>query len=550
MRCARLLCALSVAVLLAYSSEPSMAGAASAPGQAAPAIASSAPASARVATRSGPVEGTTETDGLRIFKGIPYAAPPVGRLRWQPPQPVEKWTSPRSATAFADQCMQRRMFADMVFRASGNSEDCLYLNVWTPAKSGRERLPVLVYFYGGGFTAGDGSEPRYDGAAMARKGIVALTVNYRLGVFGFMAHPELTAESPKHASGNYGLLDQAAALAWVRDNIAAFGGDARKVTIAGESAGSISVSALMASPLSRGLIAGAIGESGAAIKPTFDPVPQADAEKTGTAFQSIAGASSLADLRALPAQAVLDATAKQGAPRFPITIDGYFLPRSVADIFAAGEQAHVPLLAGWNSQESSAAGVLGRGADPTLETYRKGLQTRFGEQAEEALKVYPAATAEEVSHAATAVAGDLFIAFSTWKWIDLHAKTGGKPTYRYYYSRPRPAMNPGKGPNGQTAPAAHGAAHSAEIEYAMGNLATNDVYAWTPEDQKVSETMQAYFANFVKTGNPNGGKLPPWPAIKDDDVQVMHLDVESRAERDTTRERYLFLDRFYSKPRL
>jgi len=504
-----------------------------------------------VATKSGPVEGTSESDGLRVFKGIPFAAPPVGKLRWQPPQAVEKWTAPRAATTFGDQCMQRRMFADMVFRASGNSEDCLYLNVWTPAKSASERLPVLVYFYGGGFTAGDGSEPRYDGATMARKGIVALTVNYRLGVFGFMAHPELTAESPKHASGNYGLLDQAAALAWVRDNVAAFGGDPRKVTIAGESAGSISVSALMASPLSRNLIAGAIGESGAAIKPTFDPIPQAEADKTGTAFQAIAGAASLADLRALPAQAVLDATAKQGAPRFPITIDGYFLPKSVADIFSAGEQAHVPLLAGWNSQESGPAGVLGRGADPTLETYRKGLQTRFAEQADEALKAYPAATPDEVSQAATAVAGDLFIAFSTWKWIDLHAKTGGKPTYRYYYSRPRPAMNPGKGPNGQAAPAARGAAHSAEIEYAMGNLASNDVYAWTPDDQKVSETMQAYFANFVKTGNPNGGKLPAWPALPattgGKDAQVMHLDVDSRAEPDTTRERYLFLDRFYSK---
>ena len=548
MRCACLLCALSTTALVAaYSSAPFAVVAAGTATQSAANTTSAAPSAARVATKSGPVEGLTETDGLRTFKGIPYAAPPVGKLRWRPPQPAEKWTASRSATAFADQCMQRRMFADMVFRASGNSEDCLYLNIWTPAKSANERLPVLVYFYGGGFTAGDGSEPRYDGAAMARKGIVSLTVNYRLGVFGFMAHPELTAESPKHASGNYGLLDQAAALAWVRDNIAAFGGDPRKVTIAGESAGSISVSALMASPLSRNLIAGAIGASGAAIKPTFDPLPQAEAEKTGTTFQSLAGATSLADLRAMPAQAVLDATAKQGAPRFPITIDGYFLPKSVADIFAAGEQAHVPLLAGWNSQESGAAGVLGRGADPTLEAYRKGLQTRFDEQADEALKVYPAATPEEVTQAATAVAGDMFIAFSTWKWIDLHAKTGGKPTYRYYYSRPRPAMHPGKGPNGQTAPAARGAAHSAEIEYAMGNLATNEVYAWTPDDQKVSETMQAYFANFVKTGDPNGGKLPAWPAIEDGDVQVMHLDVESRAERDTTRERYLFLDRFYSK---
>jgi para-nitrobenzyl esterase len=423
------------------------------------------------------------------------------------------------------------------------SEDCLFLNVWTPAKAGQERLPVLVYFYGGGFSAGDGSEPRYEGASMARRGIVALTVNYRLSVFGFMAHPELTKESPHHASGNYGLLDQAAALAWVRDNIAAFGGDPRKVTIAGESAGSISVSALMASPLSKGLIAGAIGESGAAIAPTFNPVPLAEAEKTGTAFAVAAGADSLAALRAMPADKILEVTAKPGLPRFPITIDGYFLSKTVSEIFAAGEQAHVPLLAGWNSAESGARGVLGQG-EATPEAYAKAIGNLFGEDADTALKMYPAKTDGEVTESATALAGDRFIAFSTWKWIDLQARTGGKPVYRYFYSRPRPAMNPGKGSAGP----AHGAAHSVEIEYAMGNLETNDVYAWTPDDRKVSETFQAYFANFVKTGDPNGASLPAWPAVNGDKgAQVMHIDVESRAEPDSTRERYLFLDRWYSK---
>jgi para-nitrobenzyl esterase len=500
-----------------------------------------APAADRVETKSGPVTGTTETDGLRVYKGIPYAAPPVGPFRWQPPQPAPKWTEVKPATAFGAQCMQRRQFADMVFRASGMSEDCLFLNVWTPAKTGREALPVLVYFYGGGFTAGDGSEPRYDGAAMARRGIVALTVNYRLGVFGFMAHPDLTKESARHASGNYGLLDQAAALAWVHDNIAAFGGDPRHVTIAGESAGSISVSALMASPLSRGLIAGAIGESGAAINPTFEPVALAEAEKTGVAFATAAKADSLAALRAMPPDAVLSV---QG-PRFPIAIDGYFLPKSVAEIFRAGEQAHVPLLAGWNSQESAAAGVLGRGVEPTAEGYAKAVRALpgFADRADDVLKAYGGTTPEEITDAATALASDRFIAFSTWKWIDLHAQTGGKPAYRYFYSRPRPAMVPGKGTQGP----ARGAAHSAEIEYAMANLAGNDVYAWTPEDRKVSETMFAYFSNFVKTGNPNGGKLPKWPAVgKGDNVQVMHLDVDTHAAPDKTRPRYLLLDQIYA----
>lgn len=502
-----------------------------------------AAAADRVETKSGAVSGTTEGDGLRIYKGVPYAAAPVGDLRWKPPQPAAHWTDVRQATAFGAQCMQRRVFGDMVFRASGMSEDCLFLNVWTPAKSAGARLPVLVYFYGGGFIAGDGSEPRYDGAAMARRGIVALTVNYRLGVFGFMAHPDLTKESPRHASGDYGLLDQAAALEWVRDNIAAFGGDPRHVTIAGESAGSISVSALMASPLSRGLIAGAIGESGAAINPTFEPVPLAEAEKTGVAFAAAAQADSLAALRAMPADAVL---AVQGAPRFPITIDGYFLPKGVAAIFAAGEQAHVPLLAGWNSQESAAAALLGRGVEPTADGYAKAVRAdaMLGPRADDVLKAYGGTTPEDVTESATALAGDRFIAFSTWKWIDLHARTGGKPTFRYYYSRPRPAMNPAKGTQG----AARGAAHSAEIEYAMGNLDGNDVYAWTPDDRKVSETMFGFFANFVKTGSPNGDRLPKWPALgKGDTGEVMHIDVESRAGPDRTRARYQLLDEIYTK---
>lgn len=498
----------------------------------------------RVETKTGPVSGTTEVDGLRVYKGIPFAAPPVEALRWQAPQPPAPWTDVKAATAFGAQCMQRRAFSDMVFRANGMSEDCLFLNVWTPAKSASDRLPVLVYFYGGGFIAGDGSEPRYDGAAMARRGIVALTVNYRLGVFGFMAHPELTQESPRRASGDYGLLDQVAALEWVRDNIAAFGGDPHRVTIAGESAGSISVSALMASPLSRGLIAGAIGESGAAINPTFEPVPLAEAEKSGTAFAAAAKADSLAALRAMSADAILQV---QGAPRFPIAIDGYFLPKSVAAIFAAGEQAHVPLLAGWNSQENPATALLGRGNEPTPESYAKGVHAdpNLGPRADEVLKLYGGATPDEVTASATALASDRFIAFSTWKWIDLHARTSGRPTYRYFYSRPRPAMNPAKGTQGP----AKGASHSAEIEYAMGNLDGNDVYAWTPDDRKVSETMFAYFSNFVKTGNPNGDTLPKWPAMpaKGTGGQVMHIDVDSHAEPDKTRPRYLLLDQIYTK---
>src|SRR5512136_2273827 len=265
----------------------------------------------RVKTANGTVESTVpQKDGVRSFKGIPFAQPPVGDLRWREPQPVKNWTGVRSADDFGAACMQRLSPAsDYWIRAKGVSEDCLYLNVWTPAKSGSERLPVLVYIFGGGFQNGDGSEPRYDGESMARKGIVAVSLNYRTNIFGFFVHPELTRESPHHASGNYGVLDQVAALRWVQQNIAAFGGDPKRVTIAGESAGSISVSALMASPLSKNLMAGAIGESGAAIS-TLPPRPLAETEEDGRRFAESAGVTALAALRAMTAEQIQEATTK------------------------------------------------------------------------------------------------------------------------------------------------------------------------------------------------------------------------------------------------
>jgi para-nitrobenzyl esterase len=522
-------------------------------------LAGSASAQDRVKTANGTIEGISEkSSGIRAFKGIPFAAAPVGDLRWQAPQAVKDWKGMRKADQFGPRCMQRAVFGDMGFRSNGMSEDCLYLNVWTPAKSSKERLPVLVYFYGGGFVAGDGSEPRYDGESMAHKGIVAITVNYRLGVFGFLAHPQLSKESPHHASGNYGLLDQNAALLWVQKNIAAFGGDPKRVTIAGESAGSLSVSAQMASPLSKDLIAGAIGESGSIIA-TLAAVPLADGEQNGIKFATSVGATNLEALRAMTAEQLLEATAKPGTPYPAPTIDGYLFTKSPVEIYAAGEQAHVPLLVGSNSAEIPYFGVLGR-EQPTLENYRKALQRLYGDKADEIFKLYPAATEKEVMDAATDLASDRFISYSTWKWLDLATKTGGKPTYYYNYAHPRPAMRAAMG-NATAglaggvvkAPAAaanpmpqfRGAVHSAEIEYAMGNLDSNKVYAWTADDYAVSRIMEEYFANFIKTGNPNSAGLPSWPTF--DTGQRMTIDVETRAEAEKVRVRYQFLEQFFIK---
>jgi para-nitrobenzyl esterase len=511
--------------------------------------------SLQVKTVNGIVEGTLEKSGIRSFKGIPFAAPPVGDLRWREPQPVQNWQGVRKATQFGPRAMQAPIFGDMNFRSNGMSEDCLYLNVWAPSRKGKELLPVLVYLYGGGFVAGDGSEPRYDGESMAQKGIVALTVNYRLGVFGFLSHPELTKESPHKASGNYGLLDQAAALQWVQKNIAAFGGDPKKVTIAGESAGSVSVSAQMASPLSKNLIAGAIGESGSLLG-TLSAVPLSEGEQVGVQFAKSVNASSLAALKAMNADSLLQVSTKLNPFRFPRTIDGYFFPKSPYDIFETGEQARVPLLVGWNSEESNYRSIIGN-EKLTKENFLKAVQRLYGAQADDVLKLYNPASDEEVEQVATDLAGDRFIGFSTWKWADMHNKTTGKPVYRYFYEKPRPVMTPEMGnatpglaggvqrnTTAAPAPPSKGAVHSAEIEYAMGNLSTNKVFAWTEDDYKVSRIMQEYFANFIKKGNPNGPGLPYWPVLNSANPSpVMHINVNTRVEPEKNRDRYLFLDR-------
>jgi para-nitrobenzyl esterase len=518
--------------------------------------------SPKVKIENGIIEGIQDrATGLQEYFGIPFAKPPVGDLRWKAPQPVDKWKGVLETKKFGPRPMQANVFGDMHFRSDSISEDCLYLNVWTPAKKGTKGLPVLVYFYGGGFVAGSSDEPRYDGASMAQKGIVVITANYRLNIFGFFAHPELSAEAPYKASGNYGLLDQNAALKWVHSNIAAFGGDPDKITIGGESAGSISVSEQMASPLSKNLIAGAIGESGAGIKPTMEPVPLAQAEKEGEGFAKQTGYPTIKALRALSAKKLLELYVQSKRFGFPACIDGYFLSKSLPAIYEAKEQAQVPLLVGWNSAEIPGMAFMA-GKPYTTQNFISQVKAEFPKYYSEILKAYPHANAIEVERSASDLASDGFIVYSTWKWFDLQRKNSPKPVYRYWFDNPRPPLTnsnltPGlaggvmkKSNNEPSMPKSIGAAHSQEIEYCLGNLYLSPWYAWRKKDYAVSDTMENYFANFIKTGNPNVTTLPEWPAAAPNNPEpaIMWIKTGSKAIKAIKNDnRFLLLGKIYDK---
>jgi para-nitrobenzyl esterase len=507
-------------------------------------MASGRAADAQVKTASGAVEGTATPDGrIRIFKGIPYAAPPVGGLRWKEPRPVSAWEGVRDATQPGAQCVQGPIFADITFPRP-HSEDCLNLNIWTPASSAGDRLPVMVWIHGGGFQAGAGAEPRHDGEAFARKGAVLVTLNYRLGVFGFLAHPELTRESGRQASGNYGLMDQIAALRWVKENIAAFGGDPGNVTIFGESAGSFAVSALMASPAAAGLFHKAIGESGAYFMGRAGALalqPLAATEERGATFAASLGAASLAALRAKPADEVLAAALKT-RPWFAPNIDGHVLREDVSATYVDGRQARVPLLAGWNADESR-AGVVLAAQKATAQSFSADVRKRFGEQAEGILKTYPWSTDAEALESAAALAGDMFIGYSTWKWLEVHSKTGRSPVYRYSFDRKIP-IAPGTTINGVPATSKDvGARHAGEIEYVFGALDSVKNVTWDPGDRRLSDAMTTYWANFARTGDPNAPDLPRWPRY-DATGRVLHLDEMIREAADSHRPRYEAIDAY------
>ncbi|MDG0023723.1 carboxylesterase family protein [Trinickia sp. Y13] len=480
--------------------------------------------SPQVTLADGVVEGVKmrgEHKEVRIFRGIPYAAPPVGDFRFREPQPVARWAGVRNARQFGPRCMQSFVAGKLDFRSTTMSEDCLYLNVWTSANGSDGKLPVLVYFHGGAFVSGDGSEPRYDGAQLASRGAIVVTANYRLGAFGFLAAPGAASESSHGTAGNYGLLDQVAVLKWVRDNIAQFGGDPSNVTIAGNSAGSTSVSAHMASPLSRGLFARVIGHSGAAFAP--DAIwSREEAERAAKAFTARIGAASLQQLRSLPAKTLLTSAAQAQRSHEPTSfkpsIDGHFLTESPEQVFTRGGQAQVPLLLGSNAQDAVLPGV-GAAAEATvpgsgarLATLQEKLSA-FRDHVDEGLALYPGS--DKVSQ-------------STRRWMDLHRQTGQAPVFYYRYTQRLPAEI--DVPTDRVPPPVLGRVQDAQVPYALGNLDVQKRYTWTAADYDVSRIFSRYIERFVKTGDPNGttpgaesaadqaprqaGSVPNWPASR------------------------------------
>jgi para-nitrobenzyl esterase len=442
---------------------------------------------------------------VRVFKGIPFAAPPVNDLRWRPPQPPGNWKGVLAADKFSANCMQRQAGGGAFPPYGGDrsatemSEDCLYLNIYTTAGSAGDRRPVMVWIHGGAYTSGAGAI--YQGEDLARKGVVVVTVNYRLGVFGFLAHSELTKESPNHSSGNYAVLDQIAALRWVRKNIAAFGGDPTRVTIFGESAGSWSVNNLVATPLAKGLFQRAIGESGGQFTITRTLT---EAERAGATFADANGAASLSALRAMPAAALNGARGFQTSA----TVDGWVFPQDVMTIFKIGKQNDVPAIVGSNADEGS----LFTPADVTGASFRQQTERQYGADAETVLKLYPFTSDQEARAAQAAAMRDRTFGWEMRTWARLQTQTGKSKVYLYYLSHVPPLPNA----------AWLGAQHGAEIPYAFNwpNGRHSEI-PWTPADRKLAEQLSSYWVNFAATGDPNGSTLPTWHPYSAKDDQAM-----------------------------
>ncbi len=498
---------------------------------------------------SGLVGNSVESSpGVRAFKGIPFAAPPVGELRWAAPAPVAKWEGTRDASQFGNVCIQpdgaargpRGLNIAVAPGSPPMSEDCLYLNVWTSADTATERLPVLVYFFGGAFTEGAGSIPLYDGDALAQKGAVVVTMNYRLGPYGFFAHPELTADSPHQASGNYGLADMVASLRWVRSNIAAFGGDPSNVTVFGQSAGAMAIGSLVTSPETKGLFHRAIGQSGSwmGLGPSPAMTARARAEENGKRLADEAGVTTAPQLRAM---STADVTAKFRSAG--MIVDGWILPEDPSDVFAAGRQNPVDVLAGSNRDDLSFAPQ-----NATPEQFEQRGRGRWGDLADQYFRLYPHASNEEASKSQADSSNDG--AFWHMRLFADHQKKQGRQAWLFYF-----AQNP-PGPAGQPQLPA---AHASEIPYAFNNLGKPALFpdpsepalsAASAPDQKVADQMSSYWVNFARSGDPNGAGLPVWQAhqVGASDRAII-LDAEPSSEQLPTKPRLELFDKLYAQMR-
>jgi para-nitrobenzyl esterase len=494
------------------------------------------PAMAQVTEASvtgGKVQGVAAGE-LGEFKGIPFAAPPVGDLRWKAPQPVKPWSGVKQTTHFADACMQSGGGGG-AGKGIPYSEDCLYLDVWTPAKTSGDKLPVIVWIYGGGFNAGATSNELYDGASLATKGVVFVAISYRVGPFGFLATPALSKESG-HGSGAYGMLDQLAGLKWVQANVARFGGDPSKVTILGHSAGGFAVSMLAASPLAKGMFRGVISESGANFNPPQDEQPFAGsnfqslkmAETNGQAWLDSLGAHSLAEARALPAAQVEKAQRNPGAPRFWPPVDGYVLTADQVQLYKQRRFNDTPILVGDVSDEAAAFGR--RAVDPAA--FEAEVRKDYGKHADAILTAYGHASDAQATRSATQLRSDTMFDWGQYTWARMQTGYGKNKAFVYRFDKPS-AQNP------------NGSGHGQELAYVFGNLGINGRAQPTDADRALSDQMQAYWVNFVKTLDPNGPGLPQWPSFTADRPQMMRFGVDPGPAQVANLERLKVLDGYY-----
>lgn len=491
-----------------------------------------------VEVEGGKVQGFVE-DSITVFLGIPFATPPEGELRWKAPQPAQPWDSVLLANHFAPACPQLNAPWQAV-PGMTMSEDCLYLNVWTPARSVNDNLPVMVWIYGGGFSQGTTATPNYNGKRLAKEGVILVSIAYRLGPLGFLAHPELTAESENGVSGNYGLLDQIAGLKWVQKNIDVFGGDPGKVTIFGESAGGISVSMLCASSLTKSLFTGAICESGGSFGPVVHDTTYnhdvmrtlSDAEKAGEEFADRMGVQSIEELRKLEPSAWKDDPAQNMGVMWPI-VDGYVITNDQYKLYREGKFNDVNVIIGTNSDEG---GVFARSMQP--EQYRNMISNRFGEFAGRILEMYPGSTEEETYTSSADIFRETAFAWPTWAWANLQSENGNSKVFVYYFDRQQPSP-----PDAPHKP--RGAFHGAEIQYVFGHINLNQDNQHTGVDQKLSKIMVDYWTNFAKTGDPNGNGLPEWPEYTADNSRVQYLDEEIHSGPVPNLEKLKLMEEYY-----